>query len=84
MYELINVNYNGETPTVNGRELHKALEVETQYKDWFPRMCEYGFKLEKDFSSFLSESTGGRPKIDHTLTVAMAKSLSKIFVIKLK
>ena len=44
MNELIKISYeNAEHPTVSGRELHKALEVETRYNDWFKRMCEYGF-----------------------------------------
>lgn len=38
-------------------------------------MCEYGFLENKDFSSFLSESTGGRPALDHRLSIAMAKEL---------
>lgn len=29
---------------ISGRELHKALEVKTAYKDWFPRMLKYGFE----------------------------------------
>lgn len=33
-------------------------KVKTAYKDWFPRMCEYGFTEGEDFSSFLSESPG--------------------------
>lgn len=60
---------------VLGRDLHKALEVTTPYDKWFPRMCEYGFENEKDFSTFLSESTGGRPATNHVLTVPMAKEL---------
>lgn len=43
---------------VIGRELHERLKIATDYKDWFPRMCEYGFSEPKDFSSFLSESKG--------------------------
>ena len=44
MNELIKVNYeNVDHPTGSGRELWEALEVKTAYKDWFPRMCEYGF-----------------------------------------
>ena len=31
-----------------------------------------------DFSSFLSESTGGRPSIDHQLTINMAKEICMI------
>lgn len=75
MNELIKVSFDGEQPTVSGRELHQALQVRTAYKDWFPRMCEYGFLENKDFSSFLSESTGGRPALDHRLSIAMAKEL---------
>ena len=75
MDELIRINYDSERPTVNGRDLHKALQVKTAYKDWFPRMCEYGFSEGTDFCSFLSESTGGRPSTDHQLTIPMAKEL---------
>ncbi|MCM1543803.1 MAG: phage antirepressor KilAC domain-containing protein [Ruminococcus sp.] len=75
MTELIKINYDSENPTVSGRELHEALGVKTAYKDWFPRMCEYGFEEGKDFCSFLSESTGGRPSTDHQLTISMAKEI---------
>ena len=76
MNDLIKVNYdNADRPTVLGRELHTALEVKTAYKDWFPRMCEYGFTEGEDFCSFLSESTGGRPATDHMVTIPMAKEL---------
>ena len=79
MNELIKVNYNNlEEPVVSGRELHEALGIKTAYKDWFPRMCEYGFKEGIDFCSFLSESTGGRPATDHMLTIPMAKELCMI------
>ena len=79
MNELIKVNYTeSEQPTVSGRELHEALEVKTAYKDWFPRMCEYGFTEGEDFCSFLSESTGGRPSTDHQLTIPMAKEICMI------
>lgn len=75
MNELIKVNYDNDTPTVSGRELHELLDVKTAYKDWFPRMCEYGFAEGTDFCSFLSESTGGRPATDHQLTIEMAKEI---------
>ena len=79
MNALIPVNYdNPERPTVSGRELHEFLGVKTAYKDWFPRMVEYGFEEGKDFCSFLSESTGGRPSTDHQLTIPMAKELCMI------
>ena len=56
MNELIKISYDSDRPTVSGRDLHNFLEVKTSYKDWFPRMCDYGFKEGLDFCSFLSES----------------------------
>ena len=73
----ITTNEVGE-PTVLGRELHEFLGVTTRYNDWFPRMVEYGFTEGKDFYSFLSESTGGRPSTDHLLTIDMAKEICMI------
>lgn len=80
MNELIPVNYdeNNGRPTVLGRDLHRTLEIKTAYKDWFPRMCEYGFTEGEDFCSFLSESTGGRPGADHQMTIEMAKEICMI------
>lgn len=79
MNEIIKVNYeNAEQPTVSGRELHEALGVKTEYKDWFPRMCKYGFEEGLDFCSKMRESTGGRPSIDHLVTIDMAKEICMI------
>lgn len=75
MNELIKITYDNDRPTVSARELHEFLEVKTAYKDWFPRMCEYGFSEGIDFCSFLSESTGGRPAQDAQLTINMAKEV---------
>ena len=61
MNELIKVVVNEkQEQTVSARELHEFLEIGTHYKDWFPRMTEYGFIEGQDFCSILSESTGGR------------------------
>ena len=79
MNEIIKISYDSEQPTVLGRDLHKALEVKTAYKDWFPRMCDYGFEEGKDYTrcSFLSSENqhGGQNKIDHQLTIPMAKEI---------
>lgn len=75
MHELIKVDYSNDRPAVSARELHEFLEVRTAYKDWFPRMCEYGFSEGQDFCSFLSESTGGRPAQDAAITIDMAKEI---------
>lgn len=76
MTDLIKVNYDKEQPTVSGRELHEALEIETRYNDWFKRMCEYGFMEGMDFYSKMSKThEGGRPSTDHQLTIPMAKEI---------
>lgn len=75
---LIPINYDGDTPTISGRELHRELGVDTPYHKWFPRMCEYGFEEERDFWTKMSESTGGRPATDHLLSLNMAKEISMI------
>lgn len=79
MNALIKVDLNeNQEPIVSGRELHEALEVKTAYKDWFPRMCEYGFTEGIDFCSILSESTGGRPETNHAIKLDMAKEIAMI------
>ena len=78
MNELLNVNF--DTQTVSARELHEQLHIKTAFKDWFPRMCEYGFEEGKDFCSRLSESSekGGRPSKDADISVDMAKQICMI------
>ena len=81
MNDLITVNYNSEQPTVLGRDLHEALGIKTAYKDWFPRMCEYGFTEGADYSSFLSDRSDGRagkPRTDHQISIPMAKEICMI------
>lgn len=67
-----------EDGRVDGRRLHAFLQVGTAYKDWFPRMVEYGFVEGVDFCSKMSESTGGRPAVNHEMTIDMAKEISMI------
>ena len=79
MNALVKVNYDEEyRPTVSGRELHKVLGIQTPYDKWFPRMCEYGFEEGQDFSTKMSESTGGRPAMNHELSLDMAKEICMI------
>lgn len=79
MNELLKIDTsNAERITVSARELHKALEVSTDFNHWFTRMCEYGFEAQKDFTTFLSESTGGRPSQDAQITVDMAKEIAML------
>lgn len=86
MNELITITTNevGE-PTVLGRELHEFLGVKTLYKDWFPRMVEYGFTEGKDFNPLKNEQVRfegnrevARELTDHILTIDMAKEICMI------
>ena len=70
--------FNFDTQTVSARELHEQLKIKTAFKDWMPRMIEYGFEEGKDFSSYLSESTGGRPSKEYDLSIDMAKEICMI------
>lgn len=78
MNELIKVNYETEQATVSARELHEGLEIETPFKKWIDRMCEYGFEANKDFWTKMSESNGGRPAMEYDITVDMAKQICMI------
>lgn len=81
MNELIKIEYTNDTPTVLARDLHTALEVETPYRIWFPRMCEYGFTDGKDFLTVnknVRRADGTEmPQIqhDHQITLSMAKEI---------
>lgn len=78
MNELIRINYETEQPTVSARQLHEGLEIETPFKKWIDRMCEYGFEVNKDFWTKMSESSGGRPAMEYDITVDMAKQICMI------
>lgn len=67
------------TQTVNARELHSFLEVQTAFKDWITRrIADYGFTEGQDFCSFLSESQGGRPAKEYAVCIDMAKELCMV------
>ena len=86
MNELINVTLNeNHEPVVSGRQLHETLGVKTAYKDWFPRMTEYGFTEGEDFNPLKIEQVRqeGTRKVkrqieDHVLKLDMAKEIAMI------
>ncbi len=85
MNELIKVTYDNDRPAVSARDLHDFLEVKTAYKDWFPRMCEYGFTMGEDFNPLKNERVQmegnrcvSRTVDDAILTIDMAKELCMI------
>ena len=78
MHDLIQIDYSHENPTVSGRELHTALEINTDYPHWFSRMREYGFQEGKSYRTILtdrSDGLPGKPSTNHVLSIPMAKEL---------
>ena len=77
----IEVNENLE-PVVSGRELHKQLEVQSNYTTWFDRMKDYGFTENADyvvcFPNLESKGRGGQNKVDHLIKLDMAKEICMI------
>lgn len=81
MQELIKVTYDNDRPTVSGRELHQFLGVQDHYTDWIKRMIAYGFVDGVDYIGLSEKSEkplGGRPSIDHQLTIEMAKEIAML------
>lgn len=81
MNQLVKVTNENNRITVLGRDLHIFLEIETEYKKWFSRMCEYGFEEGKDYIRVTQKclTLGGEQEmVNHQLTLDMAKELSMI------
>lgn len=83
MNEILKVDL--DTQTVSARELHEQLNIKTAFKDWFPRMCEYGFTENVDFNSLKIERVqkeGNRDVkrgiTDYDISVDMAKQICMI------
>jgi phage anti-repressor protein len=82
MNELVKIRtVNGES-AVNARELHEALNSKARFTDWISyRIDQYGFVENVDYQ-ILSEISvkpqGGRPSIEYTLTLDMAKELAMV------
>ena len=82
--ELIKIIEREGRQLVSGRELHEFLEIKTKYKDWFPRMVEYGFEEEIDFMKVAQKRATNNLKnpvttvIDHAISIDMAKEISMI------
>lgn len=79
------IKINSEALTVSARDLHDALEVKTAFKDWFPRMCEYGFNEGVDFNMLKNERVQfegnrevTRELTDYQISIDMAKEICMI------
>ena len=82
MKELIKITKNEEgQQLVSARELKEFLEIKTELRKWFPRMCEYGFEEGRDFTRVSQKcpTLGGTQNVvDYAITIDMAKEISMI------
>ena len=80
--ELIKITTNDEgKQLVSARELHEFLEIKTDFRKQFPRMCEYGFVENVDFIRAFQKcpTLGGIQTVaDYAITIDMAKEISMI------
>jgi phage antirepressor protein len=82
MYELIKVQTNeNNEQVVSGRDLHKFLEVGTQYSKWIERKIDkYGFIENIDFATIsqkrLTAQGNETTYIDHLMKLSMAKEVA--------
>ena len=80
MGELIKIEVNeNQEIIVSGRELHKGLEVESRYNDWFKRMLKYGFEENLDYIAITQKKVTAQGNettyIDHVIKLDMAKEI---------
>ena len=86
MNQLIPIKNNEDgSITVSGRDLHKFLEVGTDYRHWIDRMLEYGFTQGADFNMVKNDRVrfeGNRQVTrqidDAIMTLDMAKEIAMI------
>lgn len=83
MNELLKVEINdNQEPVMSARDLHEFLEVKTLYKDWFPRMTDYGFEENQDFIAIAQKRATAQGNMteyhDHIIKLDMAKEIAMI------
>ncbi len=80
MNNLITITTNEQMEqTVGARELHEFLDLGTEFRHWFPRMCEYGFVEGRDYTPVIFDHPQNhQPTTDYQMTIPMAKEVSMI------
>ncbi len=75
---VITIDFNFDTQTVSARELHEKLGIKTEFRKWFPRMCEYGFTDDTDYKRVSQKcpTLGGEQEmVDYEISIDMAKEI---------
>jgi phage anti-repressor protein len=83
MKELVKIVEKEGKQVVDARDLHFALGVKSNYRDWISnRIKDYGFEEGEDytigFAKNLAKPQGGRPEANHLITLDMAKELAMV------
>lgn len=81
MEELLKVTTDNERITLSARDLHEFLEIGTEFRKWFPRMCGYGFNENDDYQRLYQKcpTLGGiQEVVDYQITIDMAKEICMI------
>jgi phage anti-repressor protein len=81
MTDLIRIEERDGIQTVNARELHGFLEVETRFNDWIKNRIErYGFEEEQDFILLTEKLVSGNNANckSYYISIDMAKELSMV------
>lgn len=77
--QITKADINGtEINSVNSRDLHKSLEVKTDYSTWAKRLLEkYSFVEDEDYLT-VSKKEGRQTLIDYIVTLDVAKELCMV------
>lgn len=83
MNELIKIDQSEisgeEVQTVNARDLHEFLEVQTRFNDWIvSRIRQFGFEAESDFITLTENLVSGGKQTNYHISIDMAKELSMV------
>ncbi|RYX81258.1 hypothetical protein EON73_04925, partial [bacterium] len=81
--DIIDVYYSPKgTAYVMASDLVEILQIRTPLTKWFPRMIEYGFVKDVDYSSrdkFVESANGIKKRVfDWAVTMDMAKNIAMI------
>lgn len=80
--QLIKVEIRGEQQLVSGRELHKFLEIGTEFKIWVSRLIDkYNFIENKDFTRVYQKCNtlgGEQEMVDYLFILSVAKEISMV------
>ena len=82
MNNLIKIEIRDNQQLVSGRELHKFLEIRTEFKVWISRIIDkYNFVENKDFIRVYQKCNtlgGEQEKVDLLFIISVAKEISMV------